>query len=149
MIYTLNDFYFSLHRNLSLNMWPWVITFELEVFILEIEKRLHVWIDLHHRQLTRRTCELKACLVETIKIEMGQLHKTETSCDTEAKPWNRPQPHSTPRQSSVGNLDYVLVDSPHLLSGQCFRHYSRAMNATDVHIQDRVRLQCQPIRSIF
>ena len=48
-----------------------VVVFELEVFILEIEDALHLRIDAHHRQGSRRTRELQPGLVEMVQIEMS------------------------------------------------------------------------------
>ena len=52
-------------------MWPWVVALKSEVLELEVEKILHVRINLHLWQRSRSACELKAGLLKMIEIEMG------------------------------------------------------------------------------
>ena len=49
----------------------WIIIYELEVLILEVEDILHLRIDLHLRKLARLTCELKLHLLEVICINVS------------------------------------------------------------------------------
>src|SRR6516225_3504556 len=48
-----------------------IVTDELEILVTEGEDILHVRIDPHHRQRTRRARELKPRLLQMVGIEMG------------------------------------------------------------------------------
>ena len=52
-------------------MVVWVVVFEGEVFVLEVEDALHVWVDSHLWQWAWLTCELQLGLLDMVEIEMG------------------------------------------------------------------------------
>ena len=51
-------------------MWMWVVAYEFEVLVLEIEEVLHVWVDLHRGQRTRLTGELEFGLFGMVQVEV-------------------------------------------------------------------------------
>ena len=54
-----------------LDMIPRIIVLQLEILIVEVEQILHVGVDAHGGQWSRRTCELQLCLFDVVQIEMG------------------------------------------------------------------------------
>ena len=52
-------------------MVVWVIVFEGEVFVLEVEDGFHVGVDTHPRQGARLTGELQAGLLQMVEVEVS------------------------------------------------------------------------------
>ena len=60
-----------LNADLGLDVGPRFVADEFEVFIMEVEDRLDIRIDLHEWEWTRTTGKLQPCLVQMVQIEMG------------------------------------------------------------------------------
>lgn len=56
------------HGNCCLYVWVRVVSFELEIVVMEVENGLHVGIDDHFRQRSGLSCELETGLLEVVKI---------------------------------------------------------------------------------
>ncbi len=61
---------FTSDADVGLDVWPGVVVGELEIFVLEVEDGLHVGINQHMRQRTRRAGELQTCLFEMVEVEV-------------------------------------------------------------------------------
>ena len=61
----------GLDRDGSLDGRPGVVAFEGEVFVLEIEDGLHIWVDAHCRERAGLTGELLADLIEMVQVDVG------------------------------------------------------------------------------
>ena len=64
------DSFFS-DRDGGLDGRPWVVAFEGEVFVLEIEDGLHIGVDAHCRERAGLTGELLADLIEMVQVDVG------------------------------------------------------------------------------
>ena len=51
-------------------MWMWVVANEFEIFVMEVEDALDVWINLHRRQGTWFTRQLELGLLDVVKVEV-------------------------------------------------------------------------------
>ena len=51
-------------------MRPWVIAFEAEVFVSEVEYAFDIGVDCNPWQLARGAGKLEPCLVEVVKVEV-------------------------------------------------------------------------------
>lgn len=58
------------NRHLATDVWPWVVTFEGEIFVIEAEYVMHIGIDVHTWQRTRSTRQLFFDLLEMVGIDM-------------------------------------------------------------------------------
>ena len=54
----------------AFDCWPRVVAFEGEVFVLELEDVLHLWIDAHTRKLSRFAGKLQMNLVEVVEVDV-------------------------------------------------------------------------------
>ena len=52
-------------------MRPWVVAFELEVFVFEAEEVFHIRVQLHLGQRSRSAGQLQPCLFDVVEIEVG------------------------------------------------------------------------------
>ena len=66
-------------------MWMWVVAFELEVFVLEIEDVLYVGIDLHGGQGTRVARQLQLGLFDVVQVEVRVACGVDEVTRTEAR----------------------------------------------------------------
>ena len=52
-------------------MWVWIVAYEFEVLVLEIEETLHVRVNLHRGQGARLSRQLQLRLLDVVQIEVG------------------------------------------------------------------------------
>lgn len=59
-----------LHSHDSFDVWVWVVIFQTEVFVLELEYIFHFGVDVHLRQVSRFPFQLQFHLFEVVRVDV-------------------------------------------------------------------------------